>query len=235
MEHSEIKAFDWGRFLMDQYPAAFLLEVLLRALLIFIVVVVSLRITGKRGMKQLSLFELVFIITLGSAGGDVIFYADVPFLPVLATFAGIIGIYLVAVYLISRNDRIEKWMEGEPLCIIDEGRFAMRYLERENFSPEEICMELRIKSVEHLGQVRTAILETSGDISVFYYPDEEVRPGMPTLPVLRARILEKTEAGSCFACARCGFSREADGAAVFHCEMCGHEHCMKALSGPRRA
>src|SRR3546814_12991272 len=78
MKQSDIIPFDWQRMLMDQYPAGFLLEIIFRALIVFLVVVVSLRVTGRRGVKQLSLFELVFILTLGSAGGDAIFYHDVP-------------------------------------------------------------------------------------------------------------------------------------------------------------
>nr|VXZ86551.1 Protein of uncharacterised function (DUF421) [Klebsiella pneumoniae] len=46
----------------------------------------------------------------------------------------------------------------------------------------EFFMELRVNSVEQLGQVRLAILETNGQISVFYYPDEEVRAGLSILP-----------------------------------------------------
>ena len=234
MEDAGIRAFDWQRILMDQYPAAFLLEILFRALVVFVVVLASLRITGKRGLKQLSLFELVFILTLGSAGGDVIFYEDVPVIPVVTTFAGIIGFYLLTVYLISRNDRIEKWMEGEPLCIIDDGHFVVKYIERENFSPEEICMELRKKSVEHLGQVKTAVLETSGDLSVFYYADEDVHYGMPTLPAMR-KLLAETEDGIFYACARCGNTERSRGKQRYECGRCRHTSCMKALSGKRRA
>src|SRR3546814_3041335 len=69
-KQSYIIPFDWQRMLMDQYPAGFLLEIIFRALIVFLVVVVSLRVTGRRGVKQLSLFELVFILTLGSAGGE---------------------------------------------------------------------------------------------------------------------------------------------------------------------
>ncbi|QEC53021.1 uncharacterized membrane protein YcaP (DUF421 family) [Anseongella ginsenosidimutans] len=232
MEQSEIVPFDWQRILMDQYPGGFLLEVVFRALVIFLVVMISLRITGKRGVKQLSLFELVFILTLGSAGGDVIFYEDVPLVPVIVTFAAIIGIYFVTVYFISRNEKIEKWMEGEPLCIIENGHFVMKYIERENFSPEEVCMELRIRSVEHIGQVKSAILETSGEMSVFFYPDEDVRPGMPTLPWERQAGRE-TEAGQFYACARCGNTEKAALSGKYKCVRCDCSFCMKALSGRR--
>src|SRR3546814_683779 len=189
LKQSDIIPFDWQRMLMDQYPAGFLLEIIFRALIVFLVVVVSLRVTGRRGVKQLSLFELVFILTLGSAGGDAIFYHDVPLLPIILTFASVVGLYFIVIYLISRNDQVEKWLEGKPRRVIEDGHFVMKHIEKENFSPEEVCMELREKNVSQLGQVKAAILEPSGGLRVFFYPDEEVRPGMSTLSSLgRAHV-----------------------------------------------
>lgn|SRR5690606_1891706 len=232
MAQSEITPFDWERILMDGHSAEFLLEVALRAVVIFVVVVISLRITGRRDIKQLSIFELVFILTLGSAGGDVIFNEDEPMIPVFVTFAVIVSIYFLIVYLTSRNEKIEKWMEGEPLCIIENGHFVLKYIEQENFSPEEVCMELRLRSVEHLGQVKSAVLETSGELSVFFYPDEDVRPGMPTLPWDR-EPLEETEADNFYACARCGETEKAALSEKFTCRRCEHPRCMKAKTGIR--
>lgn len=233
MEQSDITPFDWERIFMDGHPAGFLLEIVFRAVIIFVIVLVSLRITGKRGVKQLSLFELVFILTLGSAGGDVIFYSDVPLVPVLVTFVTIVSIYFVIVYLTARNERVERWMEGESLCVIEGGHFVLSVIERENFSPEEICMELRLRSVEHLGQVNSAILETSGELSVFFFPDEKVRPGMPTLPWER-EPLKETEAGVYYSCARCGETKQAERAEKYKCQRCEHRRCMKAKTGIRR-
>lgn len=45
----------------------------------------------------------------------------------------------------------------------------------------EFFMELRLHGIEHLGQVRLAILETNGQISVYFYPDDRVRPGLSIL------------------------------------------------------
>ncbi len=61
-------------------------EVALRSLYTFILVFLFLKITGRRGVRQMSLFEVLIILTLGSAAGDVAFYDDVPMLPVLVVF-----------------------------------------------------------------------------------------------------------------------------------------------------
>ncbi len=66
--------------------------------------------------------------------------------------------------------------------MVEEGQLAWEKLHAENMTEFEFFMELRVNSVEQLGEVRLAILETNGQISVFYYPDEEVRAGLSILP-----------------------------------------------------
>lgn len=169
-----IEAFDWGPFFLNDLPTAFLLEVLLRTLIIFLVVLLALRIAGKRGVRELSVFELIIILTLGSAAGDVSFYEDVPVLPVLTVFIGIIGLYWLATQLISHSEKAEQVLEGTPLHFVDQGRFNYEIMEHKNLSQEELIMGLRVEGIKSLGQIETAILETSGQMSIFRYPETNV-------------------------------------------------------------
>lgn len=73
-----MKTFDLHRMALDKVPMDFLGEVALRSLYTFILVFLFLKITGRRGVRQMSLFEVLIILTLGSAAGDVAFYDDVP-------------------------------------------------------------------------------------------------------------------------------------------------------------
>ena len=70
------KSFDWRTLLLGEEEWSFLPEVLLRSTIMFIVAVIALRLIGKRGIMQ-HVFELVLIITLGSAAGDPMFYSKV--------------------------------------------------------------------------------------------------------------------------------------------------------------
>ncbi len=78
-----MKAFDLHRIAFDKVPFDFLGEVALRSLYTFVLVFLFLKMTGRRGVRQMSLFEVLIILTLGSAAGDVAFYDDVPMVPVL--------------------------------------------------------------------------------------------------------------------------------------------------------
>lgn len=68
-----MKAFDLQRMALDNVPVAFLGEVALRSFYTFVLVFLFLKVTGRRGVRQMSLFEVLIILTLGSAAGDVAF------------------------------------------------------------------------------------------------------------------------------------------------------------------
>src|SRR5687768_8186714 len=78
MEEEQIRVFDFQRIFLGDLPLEFALEVAFRTAFMFAFTVILVRLLGKRGMGQLSPFELVIIIALGSSVGDPMFYPDVP-------------------------------------------------------------------------------------------------------------------------------------------------------------
>ncbi len=176
-----MKAFDWQRMALDKVPVEFLAEVALRSLYTFVLVFIFLKITGRRGVRQMSLFEVLIILTLGSAAGDVAFYDDVPLLPVLVVFVTLALLYRGIMWLMGHSEKLEDLLE-ETYRSGGRGAVGLGEAACGKHDRIRIFMELRVNSVEQLGQVRLAILETNGQISVFYYPDEEVRAGLSILP-----------------------------------------------------
>ena len=77
---------DWNRFFVSDQDFSFFFEILLRTPIMFLITLGVLRLTGKRGGQQLSIFEVVMIITLGSAAGDAMFYKEVGLLHAIAVF-----------------------------------------------------------------------------------------------------------------------------------------------------
>lgn len=224
--------FDWQRLLLHEFPPAFLGEVALRTTIIFLVVLAALKISGKRGVRQLSIFELVIILTLGSAAGDVSFYHDVPLLPVIVVILCVLTLYRLTTWAMERSHRLEKFLEGEPLVIIRDGMFVAHVLERENISFDEFLMELRLRGVEHLGQVRVAILEVCGDISVYFFPDAAVRPGLPILPEQKAQAVTVAHVHALYACNQCGAVQSLQAQQALRCPSCGHARWVRALDTP---
>ncbi|MEO5599673.1 MAG: YetF domain-containing protein [Cyclobacteriaceae bacterium] len=226
--------FEWDRILMNDSPAGFLLEVIFRTSVMFVVLLIALRFTGKRGVKQLSIFEIVIIIALGSAAGDPMFYDDVGILPAILVFTVVICFYRFVTWLTGKSKWFEELLEGKTELLIENGFFSVLKFEKEAMAQDEFFSELRLKSIEHLGQIKYAFLEPSGNISVFFYGDDEVKPGLPVLPALFNLKSKKIIADELYACANCGFTQQLKpGAAI--CSVCKKEEWVRAIQTIRKS
>jgi len=194
---------DLERIFLNSLEFSYVLEILVRTLIMFIMVLVVLRLSGKKGVRQLSLFEVAIIISLGSAAGDPMFTKDIPIIPALIVFAVIIGLYRLIIWLAVKSERVETILEGNPEYIIEDGRFVLLDSNKSTFAKDEFLSEMRQQSIEHVGQVRVAVLETTGTVSFFYYSDEDVKPGLPVLPKPYSQMSPKITANGNYACAYC--------------------------------
>jgi uncharacterized membrane protein YcaP (DUF421 family) len=204
-----ITPFDWQRLLWTaDAPPAFLFEVAFRCVAVYLLTLAALRITGRRGVRQLSLFELSIILALGSAAGDAMFYQDTALTHILVVFAVVMLLYIIFNRLTEYFPRFSDWLEGKPVKLIADGAIVDRALRNQNLTHKELFGELRQLQVEHLGQVRLAYIEATGQVSAYFYPDAEVRPGLPILPELLAAPLEVIAEAGTYACTECGQALE---------------------------
>lgn len=225
--------FTWKELLLGSEDWNFLPETALRTLIMFIVILVSLRILGKRGVKQLSVFELVVIIGLGSAAGDPMFYKDVGILPALLVFILIITVYSIITYFIGKNKKFESLIEGKPVCLIKDGVFTIDNFKKEHLGEDEFFAELRMHGVSQLAQVEEAIIESSGSISVFYFADEEVKYGLPIMPGSLQNKVQQIAETDHYACTFCGYTKLLEPIAKANCPTCNKTEWVKASKRKR--
>lgn len=228
-----MKAFDLQRMALDNVSVAFLGEVALRSFYTFVLVFLFLKVTGRRGVRQMSLFEVLIILTLGSAAGDVAFYDDVPMLPVLVVFITLALLYRLVMWLMAHSEKLEDLLEGKSVVIVEDGELAWEKLQRSNMTEFEFFMELRLNGVEQLGQVRLAILETNGQISVYFFENKDVKPGLSILPEhCTPRFIVAPEAGD-YACVRCSEVIRMNAGEKQLCPRCANPEWTKASRAKR--
>lgn len=222
-----ITPFDWQRLLWTaDAPPAFLFEVAFRCVAVYLLTLAALRITGRRGVRQLSLFELSIILALGSAAGDAMFYQDTALMHIVVVFGVVMLLYILFNRLTENFPRFSDWLEGKPVKLIADGAIVDRALRNQNLTHKELFGELRQLQVEHLGQVRLAYIEATGQVSAYFYPDAEVRPGLPILPELLAEPLETIAEAGTYACTECGQTLKLTPAPAAACPVC---RCAKWL------
>jgi uncharacterized membrane protein YcaP (DUF421 family) len=228
-----IMDIDWHRILFSDHPYSFFLEILFRTPIIFLAIVIVLRLTGKRGIQQLSIFEMVMIITLGSAAGDSMFYEDVGMLHAIAVFVIVLALYRLVIYMITKSEKAEILLEGEPMYLIREGKFCLHELKNDELGSDEFFGELRQRNIDHLGQIKYAILEDSGKISVFYYEDNHVKPGLPILPDEYNQKSSAITKEGLYACSKCGNTCQLHPTLDTHCSICKHNEWVLAADNKR--
>ncbi len=225
----QANGLDWQKILLGEEEWNFVPEVLLRTTIMFLIALTALRILGKRGVRQLSVFELVVIITLGSAAGDPMFYKDVGVLPALAVFTVVVLLYLGITYVVGRSKKFEHLVEGKPVCLIENGVFAIDNFKKESLAQDEFFAELRVKGVSQLGQVELAVIETNGDISIFFYEDKDVVPGLSILPGIFQNHSTAIPSPGVFSCTFCGNTESIPGPVDKHiCHRCKKDKWARA-------
>ncbi|WP_407409910.1 DUF421 domain-containing protein [Acinetobacter sp.] len=183
---------------------SFGLEIVLRCMLMYLLIIVFLRLTGKRGVRQLSIFEVAILLALGSISGDPMFDADIPILQALLVMSVVIVMYRLTTFLMMKYQPFEDLIEGKALYIVEDGMLVLDQIRRGKMSHDEFFAEMRQQGVEHLGQVRVALLESDGKLSLLFYPDHEVRYGLALFPKA-IQPLHKVHANVQYACTYCGF------------------------------
>lgn len=226
-------AFDASRMFMNDYPYAFLLEVALRAFATFMVAFFFLRVIGRRGVKQMTSFEIVIILTLGSAAGDVAFYPDVPLIPVFITFAIIFGLYYVFSMVLSQNTYMQHRLAGKPKKIVENGLMLWDVVDSQHVTYREILMELREECVDHFGQIRLAILETDGNVSIYFFEDKDVKPGLSVLPEDLIERSEHISTEGYYSCTRCSNTCWLTPQKHVICEICKNTFWAKSCTNKR--
>ena len=231
-----ITPFDWHRLLWTaDAPPTYLLEVVFRCVATYILLLAALRVTGRRGVRQLSIFEMSIILGLGTAAGDTMIYHDTPFLPVILVFTSVCALYWFFNRLTEWYPRFSDWFEGKPVLLVEAGRVNTTNLSNLNITQKELFGELRQHQVEHLGQVRRAYMEATGNVSAYFYAPEEAQPGLPIWPEILARPQRRTEAAGLHACCQCGRTQELARGATATCPDCQGEAWVPVCGAPRQA
>jgi uncharacterized membrane protein YcaP (DUF421 family) len=211
---------DWKELLMGHEEWSFILEIILRTAIMFLTIIIGLRVLGKRGVKQLSIFELVVIIGLGSAAGDPMFNKDVGIVSSIIVFIVIILLYTIVTYFIAKNKKFEQLIEGKPIFLIENGEFSIDNFKKENLGSDEFFAELRLRGISQLGQIEKAIEESSGEISVFFFEEERVKYGLPIMPDSLDQPLKIITQKNYYSCIFCGHTEEKQVGAAGICKKC---------------
>ena len=141
-------------------------ELILRALIVYVFLLALLRLTGKRQIGQLSPFDLVLLLVLSNAvqnamnGGDNSVLAGIILASTLVAANGLVGL------LTLKNKKLEGLIEGRPEVLVHNGKVYEGVLHRQKLTMHELNAALRAVGCSCVEDVKYALLEANGHISV---------------------------------------------------------------------
>lgn len=143
-----------------------MLVVFTRAVILFMVVFLVIRLMGKRELSQIQPFEFVIIILIADlASGPMsdrnmtTFYGIVPILALLV-------MYMVLSFLLKTNKKVQTMVSGSPVLLIKDGKIIEKEMKKQEYMIEDIMSQIRSRGVFKIQDVAYAILETNGNLSV---------------------------------------------------------------------
>jgi uncharacterized membrane protein YcaP (DUF421 family) len=141
------------------------MDIVLRAVVVFMFLLFLMRIVGRRELSSLEPFDLVLLIVIGDLVQQGVTQSDHSLTGAMMS-AGTFGVLVVVVsYLSFRFRRLRPVVEGEPMVVVQDGKPIERNLRRERITLEELAASARKQQIASLEDVEWAVLETSGQIS----------------------------------------------------------------------
>lgn len=141
-------------------------HLVVRAVIVYFFLVGLLRLTGRRQVGQLAPFDLVLLLVLSNAVQNSMIGGDSSITGGLISAASLVAINFIVGELVHRSKKIEALIEGRPLIIIHDGHVDKKALKRSQMTTHELYASLRQEGVADPLEVRFAILETNGKITV---------------------------------------------------------------------
>lgn len=154
-------------------------EVVLRTAIVYVFLIVAIRVSGKREVGQMSVLELIVILVISDAVQNSMVGENTTLWGGLVAVATLIGLDFAIKEVARRSRRVSHIVEGEPRLIVRDGRLLTKALEQEGLEAEEVRAAVRAHGLARVEDVRLAVLETDGSISVIARRDVEPDPHRP--------------------------------------------------------
>lgn len=154
-----------------------MLTMFIRALVLYVLVILLMRLMGKRQIGQLQPYELVFTVIIADLAASPMSEVGVPLLYGVMPIAALMLCYALFSLLTLKSERARVLLTGRPSVLVHNGVINQKEMRRQGFSLTELMEQVREHGIENLHEVGCAVLEISGQVNVF--PVSQQRPVTP--------------------------------------------------------
>jgi uncharacterized membrane protein YcaP (DUF421 family) len=166
-----------------------LLDITVRTTIVYAALLGGIRLTGQRQLGQMSPFDLVLLLIIANAVQNAMVGPDTTLVGGLVAAAVLLFWHQVIDRLRRSSRRVSRLLGGEGVLLINRGHVLPDHLRRAGVTPDELLQALREHGVPTADQVRLAVLEPDGAISVIRF--EDIKPDVLNHPHHRIKGLRK--------------------------------------------
>jgi uncharacterized membrane protein YcaP (DUF421 family) len=141
-------------------------DIVLRTAVVYLVILIGLRLAGKREIGQMTVFDLVVLLLLANAVQNAMVGPDTSLTGGILAAAVLLILNAVVARLRLRWPRLRRFVEGSPTLLVLHGEVIVDHMRREGLDQETLEAALREHGVADLSGVEMAVLEIDGSISV---------------------------------------------------------------------
>jgi uncharacterized membrane protein YcaP (DUF421 family) len=229
MKRYQIHLGDWKRILLGEVPRTFYLELVIRALVVYLILMISMRVMGKRMSSQLSRNELAALVSLAAAVGVPLMAPNRGLLPAVVIAIVVVGVQRVIADLAAKRQTFEKISQGNMSILINESVIDIDALSRVGLSQAQLFAQLRGKSIKQLGMVDRFYMEANGSFTLI--KRGKPQPGLSVLPDVDPEFAKEFDVSeNIFVCDTCGTSSAGRPAENKKCPRCGHKSWTGAVT-----
>ena len=166
-----------------------LLQIVLRTGVIYLLVLIGVRLSGKREVGQMTPFDLTLLLLLSNSVQNAMTGPDTSLLGGAVAACTLLVLNYGVAAVSGSNRHLRRLIEGEPSLLIHDGKVIESHMARERVSMDELHRALREHGINNCDQVALAVLEVDGSISCLKY--DEIKPDANTHLVRRKGIQRK--------------------------------------------
>ena len=145
-----------------------------RSIILYILVLVVMRLMGKREISQMQPFEFVISMTIANLATIPMEEVGIPLLNGIIPILSLLLMHTVLSVINIKSIRCREIICGKPSIIIHRGKIVEKALTKESMSLNELEERLRSKGITNIGDVEYAILETNGQLSIIEKPEKRL-------------------------------------------------------------
>lgn len=150
-----------------------MLDFVLRAMGMYFLALLMIRLLGKRALGELGPFDFVVMTGVGHTVVAVALDKSLPFWEGIVILATLAGLESLIGFLALKNGKLSDIITGKPVVLIDKGKIVKENLAKERFNVDDLMQELRKQGVRDISEVDKGILESCGGFSVIFNPADE--------------------------------------------------------------